>query len=147
MTSLGHNELSNYCETGFTRKPCRSLLINEKSQNVWVMAWWHQSTSHTWTKVDQFSISKDCLSMHGDSHYKDKMVLRLSHLYLCSPDNTEVKQCIFHGLIVNDIAQKEMVLNGSIIHYLIMITCISYEIIFTIYLYQNWLILLHFKPV
>ena len=43
---------------------------------------------------------------------------------------TGVKQCTFHWLISIDIAQKGMVLNSLIIHHLIMITCISYEIIF-----------------
>ena len=49
---------------------------------------------------------------------------------------TGVKQCTFQGLISNDIAQKEMVFNGLVIHHLIMITCISYEFIFTISLPQ-----------
>ena len=44
---------------------------------------------------------------------------------------TGVKQCTFHWFISNGIAQKEMVLNSFISH-LIMITCISYDIIFTI---------------
>ena len=60
---------------------------------------------------------------------------------------SRVKQCAFQWLILNGIAHKEMVFNGWVIHHLIMISCISYEIIFTIYLYQNWLILLHAKPV
>ena len=30
-----------------------------------------------------------------------------------------------------DIAHKEMVFNGLVIHHLIMISCISYEIMFT----------------
>ena len=47
---------------------------------------------------------------------------------------TGVKQCIFQWLISNDIAQNETVFNGLIIHHLIMIICISYEITFTIYL-------------
>ena len=45
---------------------------------------------------------------------------------------TGVKQCTFYWLISNDIAQKEMVLNSLLIHHLIMITCNSDEIIFTI---------------
>ena len=45
---------------------------------------------------------------------------------------TGVKQCTFRWLISHDNAQKEMVLNSSIIHYLNIITCISLEIIFTI---------------
>ena len=43
-----------------------------------------------------------------------------------------VKQCTFHWMIPNDMVQIEMVLNRFIIHHLITITCISYEIIFTI---------------
>ena len=46
--------------------------------------------------------------------------------------STRVKQCTFHWLISNDIAQKEMVLSSSVIQPLIIITCISYEIVFTI---------------
>ena len=46
---------------------------------------------------------------------------------------TGVKQCTFHWLIYDDIAQK-CFLNYSIICYLTMITCISYKIIFTIVL-------------
>ena len=42
-----------------------------------------------------------------------------------------VKQCTFHWLISDDIEKKEMVLNSLIIHHLIMMTCISYEIILT----------------
>ena len=45
---------------------------------------------------------------------------------------TGVKQCTFQWFISNDIVHKEMVCNGLVIHHLIMITCISYEIIFTI---------------
>ena len=45
---------------------------------------------------------------------------------------SRVKQCTFQWLISNDISHKEMVFNGWVIHHLIMITCISYEIIFTI---------------
>ena len=54
------------------------------------------------------------------------------HLVLQGPYYTAVKQCKFHGLISNDIAQKYMVLNSFIIDHLIMITCVSYKIIFTI---------------
>ena len=46
--------------------------------------------------------------------------------------NTGVKQRTFHWLISDDIAQKEMVSNGVIIHHLSVITCISYEMILTI---------------
>ena len=45
---------------------------------------------------------------------------------------TGVKQCTFRWLISHDSAQKEMVLISLIIHHLIMITCISYAIIFTL---------------
>ena len=45
---------------------------------------------------------------------------------------TEVKHCTLQWLISNDTACKERVFNGLVIHHLIMITCISYEIIFTI---------------
>ena len=45
---------------------------------------------------------------------------------------TGVKQCIFYRLIFKDIAQNEIVLNSLILHHLIMITCISSEIMFTI---------------
>ena len=55
------------------------------------------------------------------------LVWILSLLY----STTGVKLCTFRWLISHDIAQKEMVLNSSIIHHLIIITCISYEIIFT----------------
>ena len=51
---------------------------------------------------------------------------------------TGMKQCTFHLLISNDIAQKEMVLDRLISHNLIMMTCISYEIIFTISL-PKWI--------
>ena len=53
---------------------------------------------------------------------------------------TVVKRCTFHWLISNDtcIAQKEMVLDSLIIHHLIMITCISYEIISSISLSKFW---------
>ena len=47
---------------------------------------------------------------------------------------TVMKQCTFNLLISNDIAQNEMVLNNLIIHHLIIITCISYENVFTTYL-------------
>ena len=62
---------------------------------------------------------------------------------------TVVKRCTFHWLISNDtcIAQKEMVLDSLIIHHLIMITCISCEIISSISLSKFWLIVLHLKPV
>ena len=43
-----------------------------------------------------------------------------------------VKQSTFPWFISNDIAQKEIVLNSLLIQHLIMITRISYEIIFTI---------------
>ena len=52
----------------------------------------------------------------------------------------------FHWLFSNDVAQKEIILNGLISHHLIMITCISYEIILTISLAKST-ILIHFKPV
>ena len=42
--------------------------------------------------------------------------------------------CISLRLISNDIVYEECVFNGLVIHHLITITCISYEIIFTIYL-------------
>ena len=45
---------------------------------------------------------------------------------------TGVKQCTFQWLISNDIAQIETVFNSLIIHHLILITCISYEMMFTI---------------
>ena len=44
---------------------------------------------------------------------------------------TGVKQCTFRWLISNDFALKDIVSNGLIIYHLIIITCISYEIIFT----------------
>ena len=47
---------------------------------------------------------------------------------------TGVKQCTFKWLISNDIAHKEIVFNALVIQHLIMITYISYEIIFTIFL-------------
>ena len=57
-----------------------------------------------------------------------KIYIDISVAY-CSLHRDEA-MCIF--FISHDIAQKEMVINSSIIHHLIMITCISYEIIFTI---------------
>ena len=59
------------------------------------------------------------------------IVLRIQ----CWPSHnriTGVKQCTFQCIISNDIAQKEMVFNGLVIHHFIVIACISYEIIFTI---------------
>ena len=44
---------------------------------------------------------------------------------------TRVKQCTFHLLISNGIAQNDMVLNILVIHHLVMITCISYETMIT----------------
>ena len=55
----------------------------------------------------------------------------LIHL-LSSYSYTGVKQCTFQWLISNNIAHKEMVFNGSIIHHLIIITCIRCEIKLTI---------------
>ena len=43
-----------------------------------------------------------------------------------------LKQCTFQWLFSNDIAHKEIVFSGLVIRHLIMITCISYEITFTI---------------
>ena len=62
---------------------------------------------------------------------------------LKSYEYTGVKQCTFQWMISNDIAHKEMFFNGFqrfssmvfsglVIHHLIMITFISYEIILTI---------------
>ena len=48
-----------------------------------------------------------------------------------------VKQYTFRQLISSDIAKIEMVFN-LIIHHSIMITCISYEITFTLSL-PNWI--------
>ena len=55
-------------------------------------------------------------------------LLEMPVLCLC----TGVKQCIFHWLVSNDIAQKEMVWNSLIIYHFIMITHTSYEITFTV---------------
>ena len=41
-------------------------------------------------------------------------------------------QRTFQRLISNDIAHKEMVFKSLVIHHLIMITCISFEIVFTV---------------
>ena len=62
------------------------------------------------------------------------MIMSVDHLSLTNQSFhiTRVKQCTFHWLISNDIAQKDMVSNGLIIHHLIMITCIGYGIIYTI---------------
>ena len=59
---------------------------------------------------------------------------------------TGVKQYTFQWLITNDVEHKGMVLNGLVIHHLIMITCINYEIIFTIAL-PKLLILLQYESV
>ena len=56
----------------------------------------------------------------------------LSQCHVSIYINTGVKQCTFHWLISNDIAQNEMVYSSLIIHHMIMITCISYAIMFTI---------------
>ena len=82
------------------------------------------------------------------------MGLRFLYTHLSCDDcmdwenSTGVKQCTFHWLISNDIAQKEMALNSVIIHDLITITCNSYVMkLYLLYLWQKWLILLHLKPV
>ena len=55
---------------------------------------------------------------------------------ICNPSRekqiTGVKRCAFKLLISNDIAHKDMDINGLIIRHLMMIACISYEIISTI---------------
>ena len=61
-----------------------------------------------------------------------QMTIVADHLDNAGFNTTGVKLCTFHWLISNGIAQKERVLNGLISHHSIMITCISYEIIFTI---------------
>ena len=59
---------------------------------------------------------------------------------------TGVKRCSFQWLISIEFAQKHMIFNSLIFHYLSMIICISYENIYSLYLFQISLILLHFKP-
>ena len=49
---------------------------------------------------------------------------------------------MYISLIADAIAQEEMVLNSLIIHHLVMIACISYEIIFATYLPK----LVHIAP-
>ena len=68
-------------------------------------------------------------------HVRLRILHRLS--YCLTQDThwtstTGVKQCTFHWLISSDIVQNKMVLNILIIHHLIIITCISHEIMFTI---------------
>ena len=64
----------------------------------------------------------------------EKMLQSKTGICITFPVNmlTGVKQCTFHWLISSDIAQNEMVLSSLIIHHLIIITCISHEIMFTI---------------
>ena len=56
------------------------------------------------------------------------------------PISTGVKQCAFRWLISDDIALKEMALDSSIIHHLIMMHASAMKL-YLIHFYQNWLIL------
>ena len=85
--------------------------------------------------------------LHNHNKAKHNKTVCICFGIYCMNTNgtTGAKQCTFHCLISNDIAQIEMALYSLITHHLIMITCISYEIMFIISLpkliniAQNWL--------
>ena len=65
--------------------------------------------------------------------------MECSHIPRTVACYTGVKQCTFHWLIANDIAQKEMVFNGLIIHHLIM----NYIYYISTNIYQYMQLLIH----
>ena len=87
--------------------------------------WWFETPScSSWRHCN--ASGKSCLLI-GKYMYAIMIIHIISFYSLAG-----VKQCTLHWLISHDITQKEMVLNSLIIHHLIVITCISYEITFTI---------------
>ena len=121
----------------------QSLTGSQWTSLVSFLQWFYTHNTKLSSEVRQIDLLEEWL---GRRYWSTLMRNHYNNLYRDS-FFTGAKQCTFHRLISIDIAQKEMDFNSIIIHYLIMITCISYEIIYLLYLYQSWLILLHFQSV
>ena len=90
------------------------LRLNKWLSKQW-WGWWSETPSCP-------------LWRHSNDKFLDAFIFMLNSFKTIF---TGVGQCTFRCLI-SHITQQEMVLNSLINHHMIMITCISYEIIFTI---------------
>ena len=111
MASLGHNELTDV----FSQS---KLNVHENPVIV---------TQVGWMDLENLTVIAGLLS--------GKLQINLVTRFLPTPrlwTIIGVKQWTFQWLISIYIAYKDMGFNGLVIHHLIMITRISYEIIFTI---------------
>ena len=119
-----------------------SVGLNELTQvhlasaiNTWGWPTWHPSV---WT--DEFHLG----SVLADHEYLWEVPIS-PFLRFVASEITGRSHVHFSDCFQWYCAQRN-VFNGLVSHYLNMITCITYEIICTIF-YQNVLILFHFKPV